>query len=189
MLTVLPFVGTNFLLCSCIITMTPRSRCLTIYINMGCKNLHAHMTYTVNFLVEVEILPSWKGGKLRLPVACWCEPQSFSCLPSSTHPCHSAMDWSAGRPVVLHPSPEDWCSMTSPEPACHPPLSLCLPISTGIHSSVCHVRRRTLANRSPRVRTVLFSNWLIIAPHVQYSSDDALSWSTDYSVLYGGRNV
>lgn len=132
-------------------------------------------------------------SKLRIPAARWCEPQSLSCLPSPTHPCHSAMDWSVGRPAALHSFPKDWCAVTPLQSACHPQLSSCLSVSTGMHSSVQRIRRSqedTLpwpsVHPCQSTKILSFSRWLIIAPHVQCSSKDALESNTDYYILYGG---
>lgn len=47
-----------------------------------------------------------------------------------------------------------------------------------------HQRHSTWANSAPK-DPMLFSHWLIIAPHVPYCSKDALAWNMDYSILFG----
>lgn len=118
------------------------------------------------------------------------------------------MDWSIGGPVALHPSSEDWCGVTPPEPACHPLLSSCLPQQGGIHQFHMYIghRRTPYTGQQGHVSKRKNSGcsvaaWLI-APHVQFGSKYALpqlpqtntlqtklACEINYSILYGGNNT
>lgn len=138
---------------------------------------------------ECRFFKAEKKSRMRFPAACWCEPQSFSCLPSPTHPCHSEMDWSNETPVALHPSSRRLMRRDSSGVKLATHISSCLPISTVMPLSVCRIHRpqedtgQLFLCVKIQKSLLWICRWRIIASHLRYSSNDAHARNLQYSLL------